>query len=71
MGNSDYVPSFYDKYVKRCFDIVLSFGGIVALSPLLLGIAVAIKIDDPGPVFLRRSDWGRIRNTSVCISSAA
>ena len=23
----------------------------MALSPLLLGIAVAIKIDDPGPVF--------------------
>lgn len=43
VGNSDYVPSFYDKYVKRCFDIVLSFGGIVVLSPILLGIAVAIK----------------------------
>lgn len=71
VGNSDYVPSFYDKYVKRCFDIVLSFGGIVALSPLLLGIAVAIKSMILDLYFLRRSDWGRIRNTSVCISSAA
>ena len=59
VGNSDYVPSFYDKYVKRCFDIVLSFGGIVALSPLLLGIAVAIKIDDPGPVFFTQKRLGQ------------
>lgn len=59
VGNSDYAPSFYDKYVKRCFDIVLSFGGIVALSPLLLGIAVAIKIDDPGPVFFTQKRLGQ------------
>lgn len=59
MGKSDYAPSFYDKYVKRCFDIVLSFGGIVALSPLLLGIAVAIKIDDPGPVFFTQKRLGQ------------
>lgn len=59
VGNSDYVPSFYDKYVKRCFDIVLSFCGIVALSPLLLGIAVAIKIDDPGPVFFTQKRLGQ------------
>lgn len=71
MSASAYTPSFYDKYVKRGLDIVLSFGGIVALSPLLLGIAAAIKIDDPGPVFSRRKDWDRIRNISVYISSAA
>lgn len=59
VGNSDYEPSFYDKYVKRCFDIVLSFGVIVALSPLLLGIAVAIKIDDPGPVFFTQKRLGQ------------
>lgn len=58
-GNSDYVPSFYNKYVKRCFDIVLSFGGIVVLSPVLLGIAAAIKIDDPGPVFFTQKRLGQ------------
>lgn len=59
VGNSDYAPSFYDKYVKRCFDIVLSFGGIVVLSPILLGIAAAIKIDDPGPVFFTQKRLGQ------------
>lgn len=56
---SSYTPSFYDRYVKRGLDIVLSFGGIVALSPLLLGIAAAIKIDDPGPVFFTQKRLGQ------------
>ena len=56
---SAYTPSFYDMYVKRGLDIVLSFGGIVALSPLLLGIAAAIKIDDPGPVFFTQKRLGQ------------
>lgn len=56
---SAYTPSFYDKYVKRGLDIVLSFGGIVVLSPLLLGIAAAIKIDDPGPVFFTQKRLGQ------------
>lgn len=56
---SAYTPSFYDKYVKRGLDIVLSFGGIVTLSPILLGIAAAIKIDDPGPVFFTQKRLGQ------------
>lgn len=59
VGNSKYTPSVYDKYVKRCFDIVLSLGGIVALSPVLLGIAVAIKVDDPGQVFFTQKRLGQ------------
>ena len=59
VSTSAYTPSFYDKYVKRGLDIVLSFGGIVALSPLLLGIAAAIKIDDPGPVFFTQKRLGQ------------
>ena len=59
VSQTSYTPSFYDKYVKRGLDIVLSFGGIVALSPLLLGIAAAIKIDDPGPVFFTQKRLGQ------------
>ena len=46
-----YFPGFYDKYVKRVFDVFLSFVGLIVLSPVFLGLAIAIKIDDPGPVF--------------------
>lgn len=41
------------SFFKRLFDIAFSFAGLVALSPLLLVIAVLIKIDSAGPVFYR------------------
>lgn len=51
--------SFYQKYVKRGFDIVLSFCGLVVLSPLFLVIGTAIYIDDPGPVLFTQKRVGR------------
>lgn len=59
VGESKYIPSFYEKYVKRGIDIVLSFSGLVVLSPVLLGIAIAIKIDDPGPVLFTQKRMGQ------------
>lgn len=59
VGDSDYVPGFYDKYVKRAMDVALSFGGLVALSPVFLAITVAIKIDDPGPVLFTQKRIGQ------------
>jgi exopolysaccharide biosynthesis polyprenyl glycosylphosphotransferase len=47
--------------VKRTMDVVLSTIGLVVLSPLLLGIAVAVKLDSPGPVFYRHERIGRGR----------
>lgn len=58
VGVSDFTPTFYDKYVKRGLDIALSFGGLVVLLPVFVGIAVAIKIDDPGPVFFTQKRLG-------------
>lgn len=59
VGDTSYQPSLYNKYIKRGLDIVLSFGGIVVLSPILLGSAAAIKIDDPGPVFFTQKRLGQ------------
>ncbi len=42
--------SFYTRVVKRFIDIFLSFCGIVVLFPILIGIALAIKLDTKGPV---------------------
>ena len=44
---------------KRGMDIVLSAGALAVLWPLLLIIALAIVIDDPGPVFYRQVRVGR------------
>jgi exopolysaccharide biosynthesis polyprenyl glycosylphosphotransferase len=45
--------------VKRISDIVLTSVGLVIISPLLLGIAAAVKFQDRGPVIFRQSRIGR------------
>lgn len=49
----------YKAFFKRLLDIVLSLCGIIALSPVFLIIAVAIFIDDPGPIFFRQKRVGK------------
>lgn len=45
--------------MKRAFDIVMSWLGLLVLSPLFLILAVWIKLDSPGPVFYRQVRVGR------------
>ena len=59
VGDSEHRAGIYEKYVKRCFDIVLSLGGLVILSPVFVGIFLAIKIDDPGPVMFTQKRLGQ------------
>ena len=44
--------------LKRTLDIVVGTAALVALSPLLLVVALAIKLDDRGPVFFRQRRIG-------------
>lgn len=44
---------------KRLVDLVVAVGGLLLLSPLLLLIALAVKLDSPGPVFFRQERVGR------------
>ncbi|MDE2094613.1 MAG: sugar transferase [Burkholderiales bacterium] len=44
---------------KRLFDLLCAGAGLVLLAPLLLGIALWIKLDTPGPVFFRQQRVGR------------
>ena len=48
----------YNKVFKRLIDIILSGCGIIVLAPVYLIIALAIKMDDPGPVFFRQKRVG-------------
>lgn len=59
IGDSDYVPGFYDRYVKRWFDVVISFFGLLILSPVFAIVAIAIKIEDPGPVLFTQKRVGQ------------
>jgi lipopolysaccharide/colanic/teichoic acid biosynthesis glycosyltransferase len=44
---------------KRIFDFLLAGFGLVLLAPLLLAIAVAIRLESPGPAFFRQERIGR------------
>ncbi len=44
----------YNKFFKRFIDILLSAIGLLVLSPVLLVIAVAIKLDSKGPVLFKQ-----------------
>ena len=47
------------QYIKRFIDIVLSLGAIVFLSPVLVVLAVLIKLDSKGPVLFRQKRVGK------------
>ncbi len=59
VGEVTYKAKLYDKCIKRIIDIVLSFIGLVVLLPIYLGVAIAIRIDDPGPVLFAQKRVGR------------
>lgn len=48
----------YEKYIKRAIDIFLSALGLLLLSWLYGIIALAVYIDDPGPVFFTQKRVG-------------
>lgn len=67
-----YEPLFYVEapslakaqlVAKRCFDIVLGSLAVLVLSPVLLCVAVAVKLGDRGPVLFKQTRVGRSGRT--------
>ena len=67
---TDAVRPYYDLLarrkgslaLKRCFDVVVSAMMLLILAPVFLVLAIAIKLDSPGPVFYRQvrvTQYGR------------
>lgn len=52
----------YQKFGKRILDIFIVFTAVVILSPLMIFIAVLIKVFDPGPIFFKQERVGRFGN---------
>ncbi len=59
VGETSHTFSFYEKYVKRALDILLSFCGLVLLFPVFFILSLWIMIDDPGPVLFTQKRIGR------------
>lgn len=45
--------------IKRMFDLLAAAAGLVLIAPLLAMIAIAVKLDSPGPVLFRQERVGR------------
>jgi exopolysaccharide biosynthesis polyprenyl glycosylphosphotransferase len=63
---------------KRGFDVAMSLGMLVALSPVLLAVAAAIALTDRGPVLFRQRRVGRdgvpfeiLKFRSMCVDAEA
>lgn len=49
---------FY-RFIKRAFDICVSLLALIVLSPIMLIIAIAVKIDSKGPVIFKQKRVGK------------
>lgn len=54
-----------DQVLKKMLDFSLAIPGLIVITPLLLLIALAIKIDSPGPVIHRRQVMG-VKGKKFC-----
>jgi exopolysaccharide biosynthesis polyprenyl glycosylphosphotransferase len=52
-------PVAHVNWLKRLTDLSLTAAGLLAIWPLLLVIAIAIKLDSPGPVLYRQQRVGK------------
>jgi len=43
-----------DRFIKSLMDISITIPGVIVLSPVLMLIALVVKLDSPGPIFHRR-----------------
>ena len=57
--NSSQNSKFYYRRIKNLCDLLLAIFYLFIVSPLLLVIPLAIKLDSPGPVFFRQQRLGK------------
>lgn len=58
--NIRYVPlmNTFNRFVKRTVDIIGALVAIVLFSPIMIGVAIAIKLDDHGPLIFKQERIG-------------
>ena len=69
--NTDNIDTIDDIYsdkkiqrqIKRIIDVTCTVAGLMVIFPLLLLIAVLIKLDSPGPVLFKQKGWTNGKNS--------
>jgi exopolysaccharide biosynthesis polyprenyl glycosylphosphotransferase len=71
-----FVPVAAVSWAKRAVDLLLVSVGLLAATPVLLAIVLAIKLDSPGPVFYRQQRVGKhgrffwmLKFRSMCVDA--
>ena len=59
-------PRTVARSVKRCVDIAFSLAALVALSPLMALVAVAVRLDSRGPIFYTSARVGKKGRIIYC-----
>jgi exopolysaccharide biosynthesis polyprenyl glycosylphosphotransferase len=54
------------RTLKRVLDVTVSVVGLVLLLPLFLAVAIAVRLDSPGPVLFRQKRVGADEKVFVC-----
>ncbi|MEK5230747.1 undecaprenyl-phosphate glucose phosphotransferase [Lysinibacillus sp. FSL K6-0232] len=57
------LDDYVNRYLKRLFDIVFALTAIIVTSPLLLFIAIGVKLTSKGPILFRQERVGLNRRT--------
>jgi lipopolysaccharide/colanic/teichoic acid biosynthesis glycosyltransferase len=67
MGVRSFGLSRSSAVVKRAFDFVGAMIGLIAIAPVMSALALAVKLDSPGPVLFRQTRVGRAgRRFEIC-----
>jgi lipopolysaccharide/colanic/teichoic acid biosynthesis glycosyltransferase len=51
--------TLYDRFAKRCFDVAASATALGMLSPVLAGVAIAVRVRHGSPILFRQTRTGR------------
>jgi len=62
MNGRSRAPQAVQGFIKRLLDIVGSVVGLIVMSPVIAAIALAVKLDSPGPAFFRQTRVGLNRS---------
>ncbi|KOS66619.1 UDP-phosphate glucose phosphotransferase [Lysinibacillus contaminans] len=57
------LDEYVNRVLKRIFDIVFAFCAIIFISPMLLLIAIGVKLTSPGPILFKQERVGLNRRT--------
>jgi exopolysaccharide biosynthesis polyprenyl glycosylphosphotransferase len=56
----------HQRALKRALDVAVSASGLLLLAPLFIAIAIAVRLDSPGPVLFRQKRVGADEKTLIC-----